>query len=144
MRNRIEIAPQALIMSAGVIMSIILISLMVSQFERARDLSSAVTGKLNETAADIADSDLLQYDGAVITGADVRNFYRRYFGVSPSDIGTMRVNNGKTDIRYTATGSYTRMTDPTDQAFIRPDELYACKVNVNANRVITDVEFIKK
>ncbi len=144
MRNRFEIAPQALIMSVGVIMSIILISIMVSQFENARNISSAVTRKMSETAADIADSDILQYDGITLTGADVRNFYRRYFGSSGSDIEHMSVNNGIRTVRYTDSGFYTQMTDPANSNYIKPDDLYKCSVEVNGNGIITNVDFTRK
>ncbi|MBP5331379.1 MAG: hypothetical protein J6Y89_05965 [Lachnospiraceae bacterium] len=144
MRNRFEVAPQALILSAGVIMSIVLISIMVSQFERARNMSSVVTQKMMNTTADIANSDILQYDGVVITGADVRNFYRRYYTASGSEAGTMTVNNGQISSSYTSSGSYGRMTDPSDRAYIRPDDLYKCSVTVNANGIITGTGFVKK
>ena len=144
MRNRFEVAPQSLILSAGVIMSVILISIMVSQFEKARNMSAVVTQKMLDTTADIANSDILQYDGAVITGADVRNFYRRYFRTSGSDIGTMYVNNGRTNTAYTVSGAYGKMTDPSDTAFIKPDDLYKCTVTVNANGIITNTNFVRK
>ena len=144
MRNRFEIAPQALIMSAGVIMSIILISIMVSQFENARNISSAVTRKMSSTAADIADSDILQYDGITLTGADVRNFYRRYFRSSGPDIDQMSVINGNRSVRYTESGYYSQMTDPGSINYIKPDDLYKCSVEVNGNGMITNVDFIKQ
>ena len=125
-------------------MSIILISIMVSQFEKARNMSAAVTQKMLNTTADIANSDILQYDGTVITGADVRNFYRRYFKTTGADIETMYVNNGITNSAYTASGFYGKMTDPSDVTFIRPDDLYKCTVTVNANGIITNVSFVRK
>ena len=144
MRNRFEIAPQALILSAGVIMSIVLISIMVTQFENAKDISSAVTRKISSTAADIADSDIMQYDGITLTGADVRNFYRRYFRSTGSEAEKMTVNNGSNTTSYTEYGFYAYITDPSDRRYIKPDDLYKCSVTINANGIITNVEFTKK
>ena len=141
MRNRFETAPQAMILSAGVIMSIILISIMVSQFERAQKMSAEVTQKMLKTGEAIANSDIMQYDGVTVTGADVRNFYRKYFTGSGSEIAVMTVNNGKTTTNYTASGSYSDMTDPKGKKFIKPDELYKCSVSVNKNGIITKVSF---
>ncbi len=144
MRNRFELAPQALIMSAGAIMSIILISIMVSQFENARSISSEVTRKMSSTAADIADGDILQYDGITLTGADVRNFYRKYFRSSGPDIDQMTVSNGSQTSKYTGSGFYSQMTDPGNRNYIKPDDLYKCSVEVNGNGMITGVDFIKQ
>lgn len=143
-RNRFEIAPQALILSAGVIMSIILISIMVAQFERAQKMSAAVTQKMIQTSEAIANSDIMQYDGVTLTGADVRNFYRKYFTQNGSEVSTMSVSNGKTTTNYTASGSYSDMTDPNGRNFIKPDDLYKCSVTVNKNGIITNVSFTKK
>ena len=141
MRNRFETAPQAMILSAGVIMSIVLISIMVSQFEQAKDMSDAVTQKMMNTSREIADSDITQYDGVIITGADVRNFYRKYFTVNGSRVAGMIVDNGKTKAEYTAAGYYSEMTDPDSLKFISPDNLYKCSVTVNGNGIITKVSF---
>ncbi len=144
LRNRFEIAPQALILSAGVIMSIILISIMVAQFERAQKMSALVTEKMIQTSDSIANSDIMQYDGVTLTGADVRNFYRKYFTQNGSDISAMSVNNGKTTTNYTTPGSYSDMTDPNGKKFIKPDDLYKCSITVNKNGIITKVSFTKK
>ena len=144
MRNRFEIAPQAMILSAGVIMSIILISIMVAQFERAKKMSAAVTQKMMKTSEEIANGDVMQYDGVTLTGADVRNFYRKYFNQNGSEITLMTVNNGKTTANYTASGGYSGMTDPNGKKYIKPDDLYTCSVSVNGNGIITKVSFIKK
>ena len=144
LRNRFEIAPQAMLLSAGVIMSIILISIMVSQFERAQKLSAEVTQKIINADAGITNSDIMQYDGVTITGADVRNFYRKYFTANGSEAGTMTVNNGKVSADYSAAGSYSNMTDPNDRKFIKPDDLYKCSVTVNGNGIVTKVTFLKK
>ena len=143
-RNRFEIAPQALLVSAGVILSIILISIMVSQFEKAKSLSAAVSEKLVQDTAAIADSDIMQYDGITVTGADVRNFYRRYFTQSGSELGELTVDNGVTVTVYRETGHYSEMTDPEDECFIPPADLFEAEVAVNKNGVITDVRFTRR
>ena len=112
MRNRFEIAPQAMLVSAGVIMSVVLISIMVSQFERAKALSSAVSERMIETTAQIADSDILQYDGATVTGADVRSFYRRCFSAVEPRSQFVNINNGNAVFKYDGPGHYADITDP--------------------------------
>ena len=143
-RNRFEIAPQAMILSAGVIMSIILISIMVSQFEKAQKMSAAVSERMLKAGEEIANGDIMQYDGVTLTGADVRNFYRKYFSQNGSEVMKMTVNNGKTTSDYTSYGSYSYMTDPNGNKFIKPDDLYKCSVTVNGNGIITKVSFIRK
>ena len=144
MRNRFEIAPQAMLVSAGVIMSVVLISIMVSQFERAKALSSAVSERMIETTAQIADSDILQYDGATVTGADVRSFYRRCFSAVEPRSQFVNINNGNAVFKYDGPGHYADITDPEGRAFIRPDDLYKCSVTINKNGIVTDVTFTKK
>ena len=143
-RNRFEIAPQAMILSAGVIMSIIFISIMVAQFEKAQKMSAAVSEKMIKAGEEIANGDIMQYDGITLTGADVRNFYRKYFSQNGSEVMKMTVNNGKTTSDYTASGSYPSMTDPGGNKFIKPDDLYKCSVTVNKNGIITKVSFTRK
>jgi len=144
MRNRFEIAPQALLVSAAVILSVILISIMVSQFEQARSLSRTVSQKLSEDTAEMENSDILQYDGITVTGADVRNFCRRYLSSGRERVDKMIVDNGSSVCTYTDTGGYSEMTDPEGSAFVSPADLYDAKVTVNKNGVITDVRFIRR
>ena len=74
-RNRLDIAPQALLLAAGVILSVVLISIMVTQFEQARQMSDIVTGNMLSTAETLKNSSITQYDGLRVSGAEVRNFY---------------------------------------------------------------------
>ena len=143
-RNRFDIAPQALMLAAGVILSVILISVMVAQFERARDLSGTVTRKMIDDANKIALSDIMQYDGVTVTGADVRNFYRKYLSSDGSEVGILSIDNGKNVIGYENSGSYANLVNPDDRAFVSASDLYLGKVMLNENGVVIQVVFTKK
>ncbi len=144
MRNRFELAPQALILSAGVILSVIMISIMVSQFEKTKNLSNAVSQRLIDQSAKIAEGDIVQYDGITVTGADVRNFYRRYVEKASPAIEMMSVDNGIVRMKYDSRGHYRELNDPSGTAFVGPADLYKCRVTVNDNGVITNVDFTKE
>ena len=59
-RNRFEIAPQALLLAAGVILSVVLISIMVMQFEQAKNMSDVVSGKMIEDTERLRNSGIMQ------------------------------------------------------------------------------------
>ena len=133
-----------MLLSAGVIMSVILISIMVTQFEKAKDLSGTVSRKLLSDTEMIAQSDILQYDGMTVTGADVKNFYRRYITASDPEVLMLSIDNGRTRINYDSPGHIAEMSDPSGYAYISPADTYVGSVVENKNGIITGVVFTKK
>lgn len=144
-RNRFEIAPQALLLSVGVILSIVLISVMVTQFEQARSLSDEVSRNMLKTGEQIRNSDLMQYDGIKVSGAEVRNFFKMQISAGgPDGFDTLVINNGKTTGKYSESGKYSLITDMGSAAYVNPTDVYLCSILSNANGMITTVTFTKQ
>ena len=62
-RNRIEIAPRALLLAAGVVLTVVLISVMVSQFKSAEEMINVSSTVISEKTQDLKDSELTGIDG---------------------------------------------------------------------------------
>ena len=141
-RNRIDIAPQALLLAAGVILSVVLISVMVMQFEQARQMSNVVSQKMTSATESLKNSGITQYDGLRVSGAEVRNFYKLHLTKNGSgEFDQMTIDNGDTICRYTDSGAYELITDSSGSAYVAPTDVYLCYVEQNANGIITNVLF---
>ena len=141
-RNRLDIAPQALLLAAGVILSVVLISIMVTQFEQARQMSDIVTDNMISAAEDLKNSSIAQYDGLRVSGAEVRNFYKVHLTAAGAEnFEKMTVDNGETTRAYTKSGDFSLMTDRNGSAYVAPTDVYLCSIEINANGIITNVLF---
>ena len=141
-RNGLDIAPQALLLAAGVIFSVVLISIMAMQFEQARQMSDIVSENMISTAEELKNSWITQYDGLRVSGAEVRNFYKLHLSKNgASDFEKMTVNNGTTTRSYTKAGNYSELTDKDGAAYVAPSDVYLCSIEQNANGIITEVVF---
>ena len=139
-RNRFEIAPQALLLAAGVILSVVLISIMVMQFEQARTMSDAVSGKMIEDTERLRNSGVMQYDGLRVSGAEVRNFYKLYLTASgPKGFEKLIIKNSGAEKSYTRSGCFSELTDAAGGGYVAPTDIYLCTVEQNANGIITNV-----
>lgn len=144
-RNRFEIATQALLLSVGVILSVVLISVMVVQFEQARSMSDAVGQNMLEATERIRDSDLLQYDGLRVSGAEVRNFFKLNLSkTGPVGFTDLVIDNGNGAITYWTSSGYSEITDITGTRYVNPVDVYLCRVDQNANEVITTIKFTRQ
>lgn len=144
-RNCFEIATQALLLSAGVILSVILISVMIVQFEQARGLADAVGENMLEATERIRDSDLLQYDGLRVSGAEVRNFFKLNLTKSgPEGFTDLVIDNGEGPVTYWNSSGYSEITDSTGTRYVNPADVYLCRVDRNANEVITVIKFTRQ
>ncbi len=141
-RNSFDIAPQALLLAAGVILSVVLISIMVVQFEQARKMSDVVSGKMIEDTERLRNSGITQYDGLRVSGAEVRNFYKLYLtSAGPKGFEKLTVKSGDTEKSYTRSGSFSELTDSSGSGYVAPTDVYLCTVEQNANGIITNVIF---
>ena len=141
-RNRFEIAPQALLLAAGVILSVVLISIMVMQFEQARKMSDVVSGKMIEDTERLRNSGIMQYDGLRVSGAEVRNFYKLYLtATGPKGFEKLIVKNSGAEKSYTRSGNFSELTDTSAGSYVAPTDIYLCTVEQNANGIITNVIF---
>lgn len=144
-RNRFEIAAQALMLSVGVILSVVLISIMVIQFEQARSMSDAVGENMIEETERIRDSELIQYDGLRVSGAEVRNFFKLNITKSgPKGFSELVIDNGKGTASYQTSSGYPDITDSTGSRYVGPTDVYLCSIDKNANEVITTIKFTRQ
>lgn len=140
-RNGFDVAVQSLILAAGVILSIALISIMVSQFSQAKNMAGAVADNVISTTGNIQNSSVMQYDGLRITGAEVRNFYKLHSDTHGCDSGVIRIGNRYGTWEYTDSTGYSLITDSSSGQYVAPSEIYLCEVGLNANGVITNITF---
>ena len=141
-RNRLDVAPQALLLAAGVILSVVLISIMVTQFEQAKQVSDIVTQNMISTAENLKNSDITRYDGLRVSGAEVRNFYKLHLNASGAEnFEKMTVDNGETTQSYTKSGDFAHLTDSNGTAYVAPTDVYLCSIEQNANGMIINVLF---
>ncbi len=144
-RNSFEIAPQALFLAAGVILSIALISIMTLQFEQSRQMTGEVNRKMLDMTESIKNSEITQYDGLHISGAEVRNFYKLYLTSSGArGFDQMIIDNGAGTRVYLSSGDFAKLTDSKGEGYVAPADIYLCTVEQNANGIITNVRFEKK
>lgn len=141
-RNRFDVAPQALLLAAGVVLSIVLISIMVNQFEQARAMAAAVSDNMIGATESIKCANVMQYDGVEVTGADVRNFYKKYMQDGmPEEFLSMTVDNGISSNTGLLPGEYRSMTDSGSDGYVNPIDRYYCTIDRNANGIILNVAF---
>lgn len=144
-RNRFEIAVQALLLSVGVVLSVVLISVMVVQYEQARSMSDAVGENMLEATERIRDSNLTQYDGLRVSGAEVRNFFKLNLTKSgPKGFTDLVIDNGNGSITYWSSSGYLEITDNTGTRYVSPTDVYLCSVDRNTNEVITTIKFTRQ
>lgn len=144
-RNRFEVAVQALLLSVGVILTVVLISVMIVQFEQARNMSDAVSENMLEVTERIRNSDLTQYDGLRVSGAEVRNFFKLNVAKSgPKGFTDLIIDNGSGAVTYWSSSGYSEITDNTGNRYVCPTDVYLCSVDRNINEVITTIKFTRQ
>ena len=144
---RIEIAPRALLMAAAVMLSVLLISIMISQYNSAREVVNSSSDIMSRKAEEIRDSDIMQYDGLTVNGEDVINFMKKNLGEDSELYGQLKVTlkgvSGNT-MSYSDTEPLSSLTDPENEKYVRPFSKWKCSVKKNKNGIITEVVFSKK
>lgn len=142
-RNRGELPATALVFAASILVAVLLISLILVNFREARDVGNATGQSVTDIANDIRESDIMQYDGLTVQGADVINFYRKYLGDYVSgETGPFTVTIGGST--YSNGSSLSSLQDVDSSSYVKPTAKYKGKVTKNANGVITNVAFTKK
>lgn len=147
-RGMIEIAPQALILAAAVVITMVLIALGINQLDKAKDVNSAITDSTNSMVNDLRNNEVAQYDGLTVSGADVINFFKKNYGTTkdPKCEYTITIGNGTSTVTYpSGTLTYKDLSDTSKAAnYVRPTDKYECDVTYNANDVLTGITFTKK
>lgn len=142
-RNASDIPAQALLLAAGVLITVLIISILFMQFKSASNLGNAVTDQISDTTEDIKNNDILQYDGMTVSGADVVNFYKKHLGdYTSGQTGPFTIVIGGTS--YSNGASVSLLRDSSSGAYVKPTAKYKCSVTRNANGMITKVTFTKQ
>lgn len=143
-RNRFEPVSSALLLAAGVIASIVVISLIMYGVRSARGYADAVMNSIEESTMYLSQSGLTEYEGMTVSGADVINYCKRYGD------GDVRIeleygdgNTGSVFI-YGESVALTDMRSGSGTLRIRPGEDWLCSVSRNANKVVTAVRYARK
>lgn len=151
LRNGMEVVPSALLMAAGVIISIVLISIMISQMNTAGELSNVVSNEMSDRIDDIKNSSITQYDGLTVNGSDVVNFFKKQFDdyqspdSAPFEIELDRSNDGKSNGKVYKDGrSASELRDTASIQYVKPSSQWKCEVRKNKNGIITRVIFVKQ
>lgn len=145
-RNCFDVAPQALLLAAGVVLSVVLISIMIARFKDAQKLSDVAGNQLVSKTQEILENEIMQYDGLTCKGADVVNFYKKHLGeFQAGESGLFSIEIKWAGGSYTySDGSYIdRLRDSESSHYIKPGSQFKCKIVKNKNGIITQVIFTK-
>lgn len=146
--NLIDIAPQALLLAAGIVLSVVLVSIMVTQFKAGKEMVNIAGERILDVTEDIKQSEILQYDGLTVNGADVINFCKKHLGEyttgEKADI-TVNVNyliNGRfACYSYRNSDCLSAIRNPDSEQYIKPVTRWKCEVVKNKNGIITEINF---
>lgn len=144
-RNRSELAPQSLLFAAGVILSVVLISIMVVQFRNAQKMSNAAGESMSDQTRQIIENDIMQYDGLTVRGADVINFCKKHlesFSRGNNNSFTVQLNHSNgNSFSYDNNSSLAVLKDDISNEYVKTVTRWKCDVNRNTNGIITKVVF---
>lgn len=133
------------------VLSIILIGMVITVMRIAAGIGNKAVTALSDASEELSEYDITRLDGAECSGADVVNFYRKYYyGSSSGAEFSMSVSTkpeGVTGVSvntYSGDGFLRYMKDPETQYYIRPNAVFECEVTFNDNGLITLVSFEQK
>lgn len=141
-RNRFEPVTSSLLLAAGVVASIVLITLILTGLGSARRLANVVIGTIDENTVYLEESGIVEYDGMTVHGADVINYCKRYGG----DVRIELVYGTEPDAVvyiYNETVVLSDLRSGTGDLRIRAGGDWSCTVERNENKVITAVRYTK-
>ena len=139
-RNCIEIAPRALLLAAGVVLTVVLISIMITQFKSAEEMVNISSDMISERTEELKTGEIMDLDGMEVNGADVVNVCKRELGKGLS----ITLKNGSNSKTYSDTESLSRLKDYESSEYVKPSTLWKCKVVKNKNGIITEILFTRK
>ena len=139
-RNRIEIAPRALLLAAGVVLTVVLISLMLTQFKSAEDMVNISSSLINEKTEELKYADLIEIDGMEVNGSDVVNICRKHL-----DKGIkITLKNGEKSKTYSEKSQISKLKDYESTEYVKPSTKWKCGVVTNKNGIISEIIFTRK
>jgi len=139
-RNSIEIAPRALLLAAGVILTVLMISIMVNQFKSANEMVNISSEMISDRATELKYSELYSMDGMEVYGSDVVNLCKKELGKGIN----ITLKKGINTVTYTDEAAITKLRDYESNEYVKPSTRWKCSVVKNKNGIVTDVIFTRK
>jgi len=132
---------KALLIAASTIITCIVVGLGFSMAREAKQLGNGVVEELHRYRVTIEERDVMKYDGAVVTGNDVRNLMRELLTKKDDRIRIVVADTGTRF--YETEEDIKRAKDKESVYYISPMCEYIGEVYRNENGVITEVIFHK-
>lgn len=150
--KNIDLVPQIFLAVVGVILAGIIIYYVMNSVRSTSGLADSVIAKTEETTVEIAEHDILMYDGEEIRGAEVINFIKKYLGdyseteAAPIYVEVITKKSGSTyEQKYENNKNIGDIKNFSNELhYIKPTAVFAGQVIRNENRVILGVRFTQK
>lgn len=140
------VAQKFLLAAAGTMLTVGLVHMGFSMFNRGKELSAFVTDEQDRGLTDAKEYGLLKYDGYTINGSVAINYAK----TAVTDYGvTVYIKKGSGGTATVGTIQYTSdfaaMRDVTKpDTYINPLKEYSCTVYRDANDSFSHVEFVEQ
>lgn len=144
---------KGLILAAGIIITCVIISLGFYIAREAKDTASSGAGQINKLQGEFADASKTIYDGAEVSGSEVRNVIRKF---QDEMVGVLvKTNKGNTyygyhfseetgELEEGETGEYSQTQTQGTQQYINPAGRFSGTLIRDANGAITGLVFQQK
>lgn len=144
---------KGLILAAGIIITCIIVSLGFYIAREAKDTASSGAGQISKLNAEFSDTSKTIYDGAEVSGSEVRNVIRKF---QDEAVGIL-VKTNKKDTYYgyqfeldsgnlgsAAKSDYKNAQSESSDQYINPSGRFAGTIVRDANGTITGIVFQQK
>lgn len=141
---------KGLMLAAGIIITCIIISLGFYIAREAKDTAQSGAGQLQKLQAEFDDSTKTIYDGAIISGSEVRNALRKFQGEKMGILVTTKKNSTYYGYQFSAengelgeaaAGDYTKAQTEGTAGYINPNGKFASTLIRDVNGIITGIVF---
>lgn len=133
-----------LLSAAGIILTCTIVSVGIVNLNQAKQMAGMTAGKINNYNSELSQSELKIYDGLVVRGSDVINFYKKYFGSlkrSDPDLFLLTVITSLGSQTYSDGSFFDNIKSSESSCYIKPTDKFIGEVIFNDNEVITDIIF---
>lgn len=132
-----------LLNAAGIILTCTVVSIGIINMNQAKETAGITAGRISSYNKELSQSELNIYDGLVVRGSDVINFYKKYFAgaYDRNNSFIMAVEDSSGNIIYMDESALESIKTVGSSYYIKPVDKFIGKVIYNENDVITDVVF---
>lgn len=129
---------KALILGASVLLVIGVISISIVLFNSGQEIVKKSEQDMADISQAISMKKFENYNNTVVSGSQVINVIRMYS--ENANINVIVTTGSGTTVTYNSTNKYS-ITDPTDARYINPTGKFISTITVNANKVVTAINF---